>query len=119
MATDKNLHLKKAAMVKALEKTLGVVTHAAKSVGISRQSHYDWMKEDEQYKQAVEDIDNATLDFAESELYKQIQDGSTAATIFLLKTRGKSRGYIERSEIDHTTKGDKLPMPIWVGKADE
>ena len=42
---------------------------------------------------------NIVLDFAESQLHKQILDGSTTATIFLLKTKGKSRGYIERQEI--------------------
>ncbi len=41
------------------------------------------------------------MDFAESQLYKQIKEGSTAATIFYLKTKGKKRGYIERQEIEH------------------
>jgi hypothetical protein len=40
------------------------------------------------------------LDFAESQLYKQIKDGSTTATIFYLKTKGKQRGYVERQQID-------------------
>ena len=47
----------------------------------------------------VEDLQDITLDFAESQLHKQIKDGNTTATIFLLKTKGKKRGYIERSEI--------------------
>jgi hypothetical protein len=29
-----------------------------------------------------------------------MKDGSTSATIFYLKTKGKKRGYIERSELD-------------------
>ena len=28
-------------------------------------------------------------------------------------------GWRDKTDIDHTTKGDKLPMPIWVGKSDE
>jgi hypothetical protein len=39
-----------------------------------------------------------TIDFAESQLHKQIKEGSTAATIFFLKTKGKQRGYVERIE---------------------
>ena len=39
------------------------------------------------------------LDFAETNLHQQIQEGNTTATIFLLKTRGRKRGYIERQNI--------------------
>ena len=89
----------KRSMIEALEKSLGVVTTAAKSSGVSRSSHYQWMKEDEQYKAAVEDIENIALDFAESQLHKQIQNGEVASTLFYLKTKGKKRGYVERTEI--------------------
>ena len=44
------------------------------------------------------------MDFAESQLHQQIKDGSVAATIFYLKTKGKKRGYIEKSELDVTNK---------------
>ena len=90
---------KKKAMIKALEKSLGVVTTASKIAGIHRDTHYQWMKTDPVYFQEVLNIENITLDFAESQLHKQIQEGNTTATIFLLKTKGKSRGYIERQEI--------------------
>jgi hypothetical protein len=53
------------------------------------------------FKKEVDDIQNVALDFAESQLHKQIQEGNTTATIFLLKTKGKKRGYIERQEIHH------------------
>ena len=39
------------------------------------------------------------LDFAETNLHQQIMEGNTTATIFLLKTRGRKRGYIERQNI--------------------
>ena len=89
-------------MLKALEKSLGVVTLAAKEVGIDRTMHYRWMNEDSEYRKAVDDIADVALDFAESMLHKQIQDKDTTATIFFLKTKGKKRGYVERQEIDHS-----------------
>jgi hypothetical protein len=92
---------KKRAVLDALEKSLGVVTTACKQVGVSRRSHYKWLEMDPEYKKAVEDLENVALDFAESQLHKQIQDGNTSATIFLLKTKGKKRGYVERQEIQH------------------
>ena len=90
--------IKKAAMIRALTKSLGIVTTACKEVGIDRSLHYRWMNEDEKYRAEVESLADVALDFAESMLHKQIQAQDTAATIFYLKCRGKKRGYVERSE---------------------
>ena len=95
---NRTVHQKKL-MIEALEKTLGVVTTACKSSGIPRTTHYRWMNEDAEYASAVNDLENLTLDFAESQLYQQIKQGNTTATIFFLKTKGKKRGYIERQEL--------------------
>ena len=103
---------RKKAMLEALEKSLGVVTTACKNVGISRETHYRWIKEDEVYKKQVKELDNIALDFAESQLHKQINEGSTAATIFYLKTKGKSRGYIERQEIEIDGAPSKIEIEI-------
>lgn len=95
--------LKKKAMLEALEKTLGVVTTAAKIVGIERTTHYKWMESDNEYKEKVQDLQDVVLDFAESALHKMIENHNPAATLFLLKTKGKKRGYIERQEIEHSS----------------
>ena len=95
---------KKAAMLEALEKSLGIVSTACKMVDISRQTHYAWLKADEEYKSTVNSIQDGVLDFAESHLYKLVKEGNPAATIFFLKTKGKKRGYIERQEIEVTEK---------------
>jgi hypothetical protein len=99
--TKTDIHKK--AMLDALEKSLGVVTSACKSVGIARQTHYEWMKEDADYKAAVDELSDVAIDFAESQLHKQIKEGNSTATIFFLKTKGKKRGYIERQEVDIQT----------------
>lgn len=93
-------------MLEALEKSLGVVTSACKAVGIARQTHYEWYKEDEGYRSSVDSISDIAIDFAETQLHSQIKKGSTAATIFYLKTKGKGRGYVERQEVHNT--GDNL-----------
>jgi hypothetical protein len=48
---------------------------------------------------ALEDARESMIDNTESALYKKILDGDTTAIIFFLKTRGKSRGYVERQEV--------------------
>ena len=83
-------------LLKALEKALGVVTTACRKVECSRETFYKYCKDDSEFKKKVEDM---AIDFAESQLHKQIQDGSTSATIFYLKTKAKHRGYVERQEI--------------------
>jgi len=86
-----------------MEQSLGVVTQACKMVGVSRVTYYDYYNNDPEFKKQIDEIQNVALDFAESQLHKQIRDGSTSATIFYLKTKGKNRGYIERQEIQHDT----------------
>jgi hypothetical protein len=88
----------KQAMYEALVKALGIVTTACKSAGISRETHYRWLTEDLEYRQRVDEIANIALDYVESKLFKQIENGDTTASIFYLKTKGKNRGYIERKE---------------------
>lgn len=92
---------KKKEMIEAMEKSLGVVTSACKIVGIDRSTHYNWMKIDQDYANSINEISEVALDFAESQLHKQIRDGNTSATIFYLKTKGKKRDYVERTEIKH------------------
>ena len=94
------LDIQKKAMIEALEKSLGIVTTACMSVGISRQTHYNWLSSDIDYKLAVDDLQNVALDFAESKLHKQIEKGNPISTIFFLKCKGKRRGYIEEQDIN-------------------
>jgi len=105
---DKSEHTKRA-LIEALEKSLGVVTAACKLVQVSRTTHYQYYNDDEVYKAAVDDMAEIALDFAESQLHRQINDGNTSATIFFLKTKGKKRGYIERQEFSGA---DGMPMEI-------
>jgi len=91
----------KKAMLEALEKSLGVVTSACRSVGVGRTTHYLWLEKDPEYRKAVKDVENVAIDFAETHLHMQIKDGNPSSTIFYLKTKGKKRGYIERQEISH------------------
>lgn len=86
-------------MVEAMIKYMGVVTTAAKSIGIARSTYYDWMDTDPAFKQRILDLREIKKDFVESKLLKLVEEGDTAATIFSAKTLLKDRGYVERTEI--------------------
>jgi len=116
MAKSNKIQHTKKALIDALEKSLGVVTTACKIVGIDRTTFYRYLKDDQDFAKKVQEIENVTLDFVESQLHKQIKENSTAATIFFLKTKGKKRGYIERQEIDHTTQGEAIGSSIDLSK---
>jgi ACT domain-containing protein len=88
------------AMLKALEGNMGIVSIAVTKVGISRQTHYDWINTDKKYADAVKELENVTLDIAEAYLFNLMKEKSPAAIIFYLKTKGKKRGYIERPETE-------------------
>ena len=115
-------------MVEALAKTYGRVTDAARLIDIDRTTHYRWLKEDEEYKEAVESVNEIALDFVESKLFELI-DGAQkevmtevgpmmtkdtpnpTACIFYLKTKGKKRGYVERQEVTGA-EGERVVIQI-------
>lgn len=94
------IKLRKQAFLKAFSESMGNITIACKSVGISRRTYYNWMSRDEKFKNECEDICESAIDFVESKLLKRINDDDTTAIIFYLKTKGKSRGYVEKLEQD-------------------
>lgn len=89
-----------------LEKSYGIVLTACKSCSLPRSTYYKWLKEDNEFKERVDDIQEMAIDFVESKLIQRIAgdyetDPSDTAIIFYLKTKGKKRGYVERMEIDN------------------
>ena len=72
----------KKALLEALEQSLGVVTTACKQVGVGRTTFYEYLKADEDFKKKVQDIENTSLDFAESQLFKQIKQGNTTCLLY-------------------------------------
>lgn len=92
---------KKKKAIEILKQKAGNVTLTTEALKISRAIFYVWKKEDPEFAQAVEDIEEGLIDFAESKLMKKINDDDNTAIIFFLKTKGRKRGYIERQEIEH------------------
>lgn len=112
MSKTNKTELNKKAVLKALEASLGVATQACKIAGVGRTQFYHWLATDEDFAQAVDDIQNIALDFAESKLHKLIENGNTTAVIFYLKTKGKNRGYVERSEVVNSEPNPVLDWQI-------
>jgi len=97
---NKNEQLKKEQLLTALEKSLGIVSTACQSVGISRTTYYKYYADDKDFKQSVDGISELAIDCAESQLFELIKSGNITAIIFYLKTKGKKRGYVEKQELE-------------------
>ena len=106
--SNKIQHTKKA-LLEALEKSLGIVTSACKTVGIDRTTFYRYVKDDPKFEKSVKEIENLCFDYVETQLYGLIKDRNPAAIIFYAKTKMKNRGYVERQEI---TGKDGKDFPI-------
>jgi hypothetical protein len=86
-------------LISALESAKGYVSLAAKTLGVSRQSFYNYMKKYPTVQQRLDDIRDERTDWVEGKLLEQIRNDNLTAIIFYLKTQAKDRGYSERHEI--------------------
>jgi hypothetical protein len=78
---------------------LGNISISCEASSISRQTYYNWIKQDADFANQCKDIEERNLDLAEMKLLNAIREGKTAELLFYLKTKGKKRGYVERQEI--------------------
>jgi hypothetical protein len=92
--------LKVEAIAQALEASVGNISHAARSLKVTRQTLYNRIKESPTLKAALEDARETALDNAESALQSAVLAKEAWAVCFTLKTIGKGRGYIERGDSD-------------------
>ena len=72
---------------------------AARQLGVTRRTVYNYVNKYPTIKQALDDARQENLDFAENQLMKAVRAGNVTAIMFLLKTLGKDRGYVDRKEI--------------------
>lgn len=94
--TNKN----KIRMLEELKRSMGIVSLACDKANLSRTQFYKWLKDDDDFRQKYEEIEERQIDFVESRLFQNIKNGDATSIIFYLKTKGKKRGYQEKTEID-------------------
>lgn len=124
----------KALVLEHLEACYGIVTEACKKAGAGRTAFYEWLKNDPEFKAAVDEIQDVALDFVEGKLFERINgvevlkgiDKETGEEItytlppdvqaigLYLKTKGKRRGYVERQELTGPE-----GVNLFQGKSDE
>nr|DAS78555.1 MAG TPA: Sf6 terminase small subunit gp1, octamer, DNA-binding, CAPS buffer.65A [Caudoviricetes sp.] len=76
------------------------ITAACAALNITRQTFYTRKAKSKKLQELIEEADESMLDFAESKLIEHINNNDITSLIFFLKTKGKKRGYVERTEHD-------------------
>ena len=93
---------KKKNFLRSLEANLGNISKACASANISRMTYYRWQDDDEPFKESCKEVEEALIDTSENKLLELIKQGNITAIIFHLKTKGKSRGYNETTQLEIT-----------------
>lgn len=76
------------------------ITATCAALNISRRTFYNKKEKSKTLQELLSEADESMLDFAESKLIEHINNNDITSLIFFLKTKGKKRGYIERTEHD-------------------
>lgn len=87
-------------VVAALRASKGMVYVAARQLGCSANTIYNYAKSYTSVQEALTAERGMMIDTAEIALWKAIQNGEGWAISLALKTIGKQRGYVERLELD-------------------
>lgn len=104
------LTVKQLDVLAALERNRGNITKAVAAANVSRQSYYNWLDDSPAFVEATEEVKEGLLDMAEDKLLELIQAGNIIATLFFLKCKGKSRGYIETATVMPDREPDEITV---------
>ena len=82
-----------------LTETRGMVFLAAKKLGCSDDTIYNYAKRYKAVGDALRQQRGQFVDMAELKLWNTVNEGESWAVQFALRTLGKERGYVERQEV--------------------
>lgn len=89
----------------ALRNSGGFLTGAAQQLGCTHQAVSKRIAKSEKLQAIRRELDEAFLDLAETSLMRILRDQNHdkhfSAICFFLKCKGKQRGYVERSAVEH------------------
>lgn len=101
-----------------LRKAGGFRTRVAKQLGVTVSAITHRIKRSKYLTDVCQTIDETVLDIAEAALLKAAQNGEPWAVTFILKCKGRKRGWIERQDMVFGS-AESLPPPIVFGVHDQ
>jgi hypothetical protein len=86
-------------IIDAVNSVNGMIYLAARKIGCNPQTIYNRMNKVPAIRRAVENARGELVDISEQKLRAAVINGEPWAVAMVLKTLGKSRGYVERQEV--------------------
>lgn len=103
-------------VVMAIKDAGGVLSNAAADLGCETKTVYNYRDEFPEVAQAIEDArenhDCELLDKAERNISEALDAREAWATKYVLSTKGRSRGYTEKTEIEHSGGVNQIIMQM-------
>lgn len=87
-------------IINALKKAGGNQAAAARALDCSRNTIRSRINSSDKVKEAYDSVNEANLDKAENELIELVRSGHFGAIKFYLRTKGRTRGYGDKMELD-------------------
>ena len=103
MADHEHLTVKQ--VEKAIKESKGFLSIAAEKLGCTYQTVSNYINRHSTLRDVMDAINERHVDLSENKLISQINEGNITAIIFHLRCKGKKRGYVEKSEVEHTGPG--------------
>lgn len=94
----------------AIELSGGLLAGAAIRLGCSRSTINGYLVRNPKLRETVASCRDVELDRAEHKLFLAVERGESWAITLMLKTLGRTRGYVERQEI--STEGGSLIVEV-------
>ena len=105
------LSLKQKAILKALEGNYCNVSKACKEVGISRKTHYHYLEQNTQYATLYAELQEQLIDELETTAFEMAKIEPRTLE-FMLKSKGKKRGYGDKIDVNHSGTITKIEETI-------
>src|SRR5262245_30151974 len=84
-----------------LRELSGNFSAVARALGVTRSAVSLFVAKRPKLKAIAEECRETFVDNVESSIYKEALNGNVTAQIFILKTLGKRRGYVEKVQVEH------------------
>jgi len=92
-------------VIEAIKGSAGITSTIANKLNCSWVTADNYVKKWESTKSAYSDEVEKVLDLCETTLYSSVKNGDVQSAKWILSTKGKKRGYSEKTEIDINTPG--------------
>ena len=89
-------------IIEALRETNGLISLAAKRIPCSHSTIYTRAKKVKRVQEVIDECRGELVDYGELALRRAVVNGEPWAVGLVLKTLGRDRGYVERTELEHS-----------------